>query len=78
MSLQTGLDGKNHVVVTDNYFSSVGLYTKLASMETYATGTVCVNCVELPNALKTLKNFHRIPQSLVLFVSRITFVYFSH
>ena len=33
-----GLDGKGHVVVMDNYFSSVGLFTKLALHRIYAMG----------------------------------------
>ena len=40
MSLLGELHGKEHVVVTNNYFSSVGLFTKLASLETYAIGIV--------------------------------------
>ena len=59
------LDGKDHVVVTN----IVGLYTKLACMESYATDSICANCVGLPWALKSLKNFKRVPQSLVLYVS---------
>ena len=48
MSLLNGLYGKGHVVVTDNYFSSVGLFTQLANLETYATGTIRANQIGLP------------------------------
>ena len=40
ISLPEGLHKKGHVVVIHNYFSSVGLFTKLASLETYATSTI--------------------------------------
>ena len=43
MLLHSGLDGKDQVVVTNNYFSSVELFTKLASIKTYATSTIHAN-----------------------------------
>ena len=43
MSLLSGLHGKRHVVVIDNYFLSVGLFMALANLETYAIGTIRAN-----------------------------------
>ena len=43
MSLLDGLHRKRHVVVTDNYFSSVGLFIELANLEIYATNTMKAN-----------------------------------
>ena len=40
LNLVNGLEGKGHVVVIDNYFTGVGLFTELSSHEIYATGTV--------------------------------------
>jgi hypothetical protein len=33
LKLMVGLECKGHVVVTDNYFSSIGLFIELANME---------------------------------------------
>lgn len=57
-----GLDGKDHVVVTNNYFSLVGLFTELATRNIYATGTMRGNRIGLPLELKTLKNWTKSPQ----------------
>ena len=61
MSLLSGLHRKGHVVVIDNYFFSVELFTQLASIETYATCTIQANCIGLSHALKSLKNFNHVP-----------------
>jgi hypothetical protein len=54
-----GLDGRGHVVVMDNYFSSVGLYMELASRGIYAIGTMRSNRVGLPEEFKDTKSFGR-------------------
>ena len=64
MSLLNGLHGQGHVVVTNNYFSRVGLFMKLANLETYATGTIRSNRVGLPLQLKNLKSFTRMDQGM--------------
>ena len=43
LNMVEGLDGKGHVVVMDNYLSSIGLFTELASRGIYATSTMCSN-----------------------------------
>jgi hypothetical protein len=43
LNMVEGLDGKGHVVVMDNYFSSVGLFTEMASRGIYTTGTMRSN-----------------------------------
>jgi hypothetical protein len=40
LGLMEGLEGKGHVLVTDNYFSSIGLFTEFASREIYAMGAI--------------------------------------
>jgi hypothetical protein len=54
LGLIEGLEGKGHVLVTDNYFSSIALFTKLANRDFYATGTMTSNYVGLPSDLKNL------------------------
>ena len=43
MSLLEGLYRKGHVVVSNNYFSNVGLFIELVSLETYARCTMWTN-----------------------------------
>jgi hypothetical protein len=52
------LDGKGHVVVMDNYFSIVGLFTEMASRGIYASGTMRSNRVGLSKDLKNTKSFN--------------------
>jgi hypothetical protein len=59
LGLMEGLEGQGHVVVTDNYFSSIGLFTTLANRDIYATGTVRANRVGLPSDLKNLRTWDR-------------------
>ena len=40
LNLVRGLEGKVHVIVMDNYFSSIGLFEELRGMEIYAMRTV--------------------------------------
>jgi hypothetical protein len=55
LNLVNGLEGRGHVVVTNNYFTSVGLFTELASREIYATGTMRSNHVGVPRPLSNLR-----------------------
>jgi hypothetical protein len=59
MGLMEGLENRGHVVMMDNYFSSVGLFEELASKGIYATGTMCANRIGLPEVLKDMKSFNR-------------------
>ena len=59
LKLMVGLEGKGHVVVTDNYFSSIEVFIELANMEIYATGTMRANRIGLPQLLKDLKSWRR-------------------
>jgi hypothetical protein len=45
----------------DNFFTSVGLFEELASMQIYATGTVRSNRIGLPLALKNRGAFRNAP-----------------
>jgi hypothetical protein len=56
LGLMEGLEGQGHVLVTDNYFSSIGLFTTLANRDIYAMGTARANRVGLPSDLKNLRN----------------------
>jgi hypothetical protein len=58
LNMVEGLDGKGHVVVMDNYFSSVGLFSEMASRGIYATGTMRSNRIGLPKNLKDTKSFN--------------------
>jgi hypothetical protein len=59
VKLMEGLEGKGHVLITDNYFSSIGMFKELAEREIFATGTMRANRVGLPTELKTLRNWDR-------------------
>jgi hypothetical protein len=56
------LDEKGHYVSMNNYFSLVGLLTKMASKGIYAIGIVTCNCIALPSSLKNKKTFKRCEQ----------------
>jgi hypothetical protein len=62
LRLVSGLEGKGHVVVTDNYFSSVPLFSELANQEIYATGTMRSNRLGMSTELKNLREWNRTPQ----------------
>lgn len=62
LKLVEGLENKGHVVVTNNYFSSVGLFVDLLKLGIYATGTMRCNRVGLPLEFKNLKPFNKRPQ----------------
>jgi hypothetical protein len=55
--LVNGLEGRGHVIVTDNYFIGIGLYTELASRDIYATEMVRSNRVDVPRPLNNLRNW---------------------
>jgi hypothetical protein len=57
LNLVNVLEGKRHVVVTVNYFTSDGLYMGLASREIYSIGIVQSNCVGVPRPLNNLRNW---------------------
>jgi hypothetical protein len=59
MDLMRGLEGKNHVVTMDNFFTSVGLFRDLERRGIYATGTVRSNRVGLPPDLTNTKEFKK-------------------
>jgi hypothetical protein len=65
LKLMVGLEGKGHIVVTDNYFSSIGLFIELANMEIYATGTMLANRIGLLQRLKDLKSWRRCDQGTI-------------
>lgn len=51
------LHGRGHVVVMDNFFTSIPLLMHLQENGTYAMGTVCSNHVGIPIVLKDKKNY---------------------
>ena len=65
LMLMVGFEGKGHVIVTDNYFSSIRLFFELANMEIYATSTMWANQIGLPQRLKDLKSWRRCDQDTI-------------
>lgn len=63
--LLDGLHDVGHVVVMDNYFTSIGLFRYLLSKGIYATGTIRVNRVGLPAKMKDTKSFDKQAQGSV-------------
>jgi hypothetical protein len=66
VNLVRDLDGRGHVVVCDNFFSSIGLFTELATRQIYATGTVRSNRIGLPTELKNVKNWENATQGTLV------------
>jgi hypothetical protein len=62
MGLMVGLQGKGHVLVCDNYFTSISLLLELYSRDIYAMGTMRSNHVGLPSDLTNLRNWNRADQ----------------
>jgi hypothetical protein len=56
LGLMVGLEGKGHVLVCDNYFSSIGLFMELHHRDIYVVGTMRSNCMGLPSDLTNLRN----------------------
>jgi hypothetical protein len=65
LKLVEGLQEEGHVLTTDNYFSSMALFTKLATMDIYASGTMRYNRIGLPKELKRLSNWTNTPQGTI-------------
>ena len=59
LGLTAGLDNKSHVIVMDNYFTSVGLLRDLEQRGIYATGTMRLNRVGLHADMRKVKEFKR-------------------
>jgi hypothetical protein len=57
--LTAGLDNKGHVVVMDNYFTSVGLFRDLERRGIYATGTMRSNRIGVHLDMRKTKEFKR-------------------
>jgi hypothetical protein len=55
----TGLENRGHVVVMDNFFSSVSLFAELLEKGIYATRIVRTNRIGLPNMMKNHKQFDK-------------------
>ena len=55
-----------HLVVIDNFFPSIGLFTNLLSIGIYASRKVRPNWVGLPLELKVTKSFKNYPQGHTL------------
>ena len=62
LGLMVGLEGKGHVLVCDNYFSSIGLFMELYRRDIYGTGTMRSNRVGLPSELSNLRMWNRVEQ----------------
>ena len=62
LDLTSDIHEKGHVVVMDNYFSSIELFNALEEKGTYATGTIRSNRIGLPHLLADTKQFNRNPQ----------------
>jgi hypothetical protein len=56
LKMVSGLEGKGHLLVMDNYFSSIGLFQDLLSRGIYATSTMRTNRIGLPTDLKNTKD----------------------
>jgi hypothetical protein len=51
-----GLENKGHVVVMDNYFSSIDLFEELANKVKYATGTMRANRIGVLHSFQDKKH----------------------
>jgi hypothetical protein len=68
MKLLRGLEEKGHCVVMDNYFCSIPLFEELVRKGIYATGTVRLNRIKLPQYLKNTKSWKRCEQGHIEWV----------
>jgi hypothetical protein len=59
LNMVDGMENKGHVVVMDNYFTSVGLFRKLLDRGIYATRSVRNNRVGLPADLANTREFDK-------------------
>jgi hypothetical protein len=62
LNMVSGFEGRGHLLVMDNYFSSIGLFQELLAKGIYATGTMRTNRIGLPADLKDTKSFKRSSQ----------------
>jgi len=53
--LTSGYQGKNHIIIMDNYFTNVPLFLNLLSSSTYACGTIRSNRKYLPESFQEKK-----------------------
>ena len=65
LKMVKGLSNVGHVVIMDNFFSSIGLFKELLKQKIYATGTKQPNCVGLPLDLKNTKSFKNASQGTI-------------
>ena len=66
LKMVEGLGNVGHLMVMDNFFSSIGLFMDLLSIGIYASGTVRPNWVGLPLDLNDMKSFKNVPQGHIL------------
>ena len=55
VNLTSEIGGRGHVIVMDNFFTSVGLFRDLLSKSIYATGTMRSNRIGVPIVLRNTK-----------------------
>ena len=60
--LLEGLENRRHIVVMDNFFSSVPLFMELLEKDTYGTGTVRANRIGLPTTLAKKSSYAKFSQ----------------
>jgi hypothetical protein len=62
LGLMVGLEGKGHVLVCDNYFSSIRLFMELYGCDIYGMGTMRSIRVGLPSELSNLRMWNGVEQ----------------
>jgi hypothetical protein len=62
MESSRNIEGKWHVITMNNFFTSIDLFKELPENAIYAMGTLKSNRIGIPNALKDIKIFSRMPQ----------------
>lgn len=70
--LMAGLHGRGHIVVIDNYFTTVKLTIDLVAFGTYAMGSVQWNRVRLPKALSSKQRFAEQPQGTIQWLMHVS------
>ena len=65
LDLVADLQGKGHIISMDNFFTFVGLFKELVSMQIYAIGIVRTNRISLPLALKYRGAFKNVLQRTI-------------
>jgi len=59
LHLLAPIESKGHVIVIDNFFSSIALFKDLLEKKTYATSTMRANWVGLPQSFKNTKDSNK-------------------